>query len=151
MNVENNKHKLYLLCETNDEDYSYADYTFFNTYEEARQIAIKVCKLWDADCDIKIEKSGFMIVGKDMDSFYVTEIKEICYRDETHLLVWHHGYDGVDFDVLHQGTLEYCQRKMKEEIQKRVDKLGLTDECVCDNVVDTGDEWEVFDVVEIRQ
>ena len=69
----------------------------------------------------------------------------------THLLVWHHGYEGVDFEVRHQGSYEDCKKAMEKEIQKLMDDLGLLDEDINENVIDTGNEWEVFDIVEIKK
>jgi hypothetical protein len=40
---------------------------------------------------------------------------------------------------------------MKKEIQKLIDDLELVDNDICDNVIDTGIEWEVFDIVEIKK
>lgn len=141
--------KLYLLCELNDEDYAYAEHKFFKTYEEAKQAAIKSCKDWKSNCDIEIEDEGFRITARYEDSFYVTEIKQICPGCGTHLLIWHHGYEGVDFEVRYQGTYEECERTMKKEIQELVDNYELVDEDICINTIDTGNEWEVFDIVEI--
>lgn len=50
-----------------------------------------------------------------------------------------------------QGTYEECEREMKKEIQKLIDDLELVDNDICDNVIDTGIEWEVFDIVEIKK
>ena len=143
--------KLYLLCELNDEDYAYAEHSFYKTCEEAKYTAIKSCKDWEEDCDIELENEGFRITGNYGDSFYVTEIKQICPNNGTHLLVWHHGYEGVDFEIRHQGTYEECKREMKKEIKELVDNYELADEDICDNVIDTGNEWEVFDIVKIKE
>ena len=143
--------KLYLLCELDDEDYAYASYSFYKTYEEAKQAAIEDCKDWDERCDIEIEHEGFRIVTGCEDSFYVTEIKQIYPECGTHLLIWHHGYEGVDFEVRYQGTYEECTREMKKEIKELVDNYELADEDICDNVIDTGNEWEVFDIVKIEE
>ena len=141
--------KLYLLCELNDEDYAYASYSFYETYEEAKQAAIKSCKNWKSNCDIEIEDEGYRITARYEDSFYVTEIKQICPECGTHLLVWHHGYEGVNFEVRYQSTYEECERMMEKEIQELADDYELIDEDICGNVIDTGNEWEVFDIVEI--
>lgn len=66
-----------------------------------------------------------------------------------HLLIWHHGYEGVDFEVRFQGTREECEIEMKK-IKELVDDLELCDEDIFGNTIDTGAEWEVFDIVEIE-
>ena len=141
--------KLYLLCELNDEDYAYAEYRFFKSYKEAVQAAIDSCNKWNEDCEIEIEDEGYRITARNYGSFYVTEIKEICPECETHLLIWHHGYEGVDFEVMYQCTYEECKKETTKEIYDLVNDLELTDDAICDNVIDTGNEWEVFDIVEI--
>ena len=143
--------KLYLLCELNDEDYAYASHSFYKTYEEAKREATKSCKDLNEDCEIEIEDEGFRITARYEGSFYVTEIKQICPECGTHLLIWHHGYEGVDFEVRYQGTYEECTREMKNEIKELVDNYELADEDICDNIIDTGNEWEVFDIVKIEE
>lgn len=39
---------------------------------------------------------------------------------------------------------------MKKEIKELVDNLELCDEDIFGNTIDTGAEWEVFDIVEIE-
>lgn len=141
--------KLYILCELNDENYTDAQFSFYRTYGEAKNAALNACKEWNEKC--RIESREFKIIGSASDSaFYVAEIKQLSPKVGTHLLIWHHGYDGVDFEIRFQGTYDECQKQRKREINYLMDKLDLAGEDICDNVVDTGDEWEVFDIVEIR-
>lgn len=143
--------KLYLLCELNDENYTDAQYSCYKSFEETVQAAINTCKDWKEDCAVEIEDEGWRITARYEDSFYVTEIKQFYPECGTHLLIWHHGYEGVDFEIRYQGTYEECKREMKKEIEKLVNDLELWDEDICDNVIDTGNEWEVFDIVEIGE
>ncbi|HAU88198.1 MAG TPA: hypothetical protein DCW90_22805 [Lachnospiraceae bacterium] len=143
--------KLYLLCGLNDENYTQAEHSFYKSYKDALQAVIDSCNEWEESCEIEIEDDGYRITARYYDSFYVTEIKQICPECGTHLLIWHHGYEGVDFEVRLQGTYEECEREMKKEIYKLVNDLELTEEDICDNVIDTGNEWEVFDIVEIKE
>ena len=142
--------ELYLLCELNDEDYAYAQHSFHKNYKDALQSAIDSCKEWNCDCDIEVENDGWRVTARCGNSFYVTEIKRVCPECGTHLLVWHHGYYGVDFKVLYQGTYEKCREEMEKRIQKLVDDLKLTDDDICEEVVDTGIEWEVFDIIKVE-
>jgi hypothetical protein len=120
------------------------------TKKQSKQLLSHV-KIGKSNCDIEIEDEGFRITARYEDSFYVTEIKQICPECGTHLLIWHHGYEGVDFEVRYQGTYEECERTMKKEIQELVDNYELIDEDICINTIDTGNEWEVFDIVEIGE
>lgn len=141
--------KLHLLCELNDENYTLASFSFYEYFQDAVQNAIKACKEWNEDCEIHAGKE-LRITANCGDSFYVTEIKQVWTELGTHLLVWHHGYQGVNFEVRHQGTYEDCKKAMEKEVQKLKDDLGLHDKDINDNVIDTGDEWEVFDIIKIK-
>ena len=140
----------YLLCELNDENYTDASYTFHKTYEEAKIEAIVDCvEQFDGDCEVETDNEGFRISSSQGDNFFVAEIKQIATIQGTHLLVWHHGYEGVDFEVRFQGTYEECKLKMKEDMDNIIEKYECLPEDVCHNVIDTGNEWEVWDIVEI--
>jgi hypothetical protein len=142
----------YLLCELNDENYTDASYTFHKTYEEAKIEAIVDCvEQFDGDCEVETDNEGFRISSSQGDNFFVTEIKQIATTQGTHLLVWHHGYEGVDFEVRFQGTYEECKLKMKEDMDNTIEGYEVSPEDVCHNVIDTGNEWEVWDIVEIEE
>ena len=140
----------YLLCELNDENYTDASYTFHKTYEEAKFEAIVDCvEQFDGNCEVETDNEGFRISSSQGDNFFVTEIKQIATTQGTHLLVWHHGYEGVDFEIVFQGTYEECKLKMKEDMDNTIGEYEHLSEDVCHNVIDTGNEWEVWDIVEI--
>lgn len=140
--------KKYILCELNDENYTDAIYSFHKTYKEAKKEALVDCvDNFEGNCEIETERDGFRITSQDEDSFFVTEIRQIDTSKGTHLLIWHHAYDGVDFAISFQGTYEECKAKMKEEINKVADELELLPEDICGNSIDTGEEWQVWDVV----
>lgn len=64
-------------------------------------------------------------------------------------MIWHHGYEGVDFEVRFQGTYDECKAKMKKDMDNTIEEYECLPEDVCHNVIDTGNEWEVWDIVEI--
>ena len=78
-------------------------------------------------------------------------IIQVCPQVGTHLLVWHHAYEGIGFGIIDQGTEKECKRQRRKEIHKLVEEKELSEEDICENVVDTGSEWEVFDIVPIKQ
>ena len=88
--------------------------------------------------------------------FFVTEIKEFDENKGDHILVWHHAYNGVGFGILNVGTEEECIQKRREELKKIFDEYDLANgdnedfDMENDNVVDTGEEWEVFSIVKIE-
>lgn len=142
----------YLLCELNDENYTDASYTFHKTYEEAKIEAIVDCvDQFDGNCEVETDNEGFRISSTQGDNFFVTEIKQIATTQGTHLLIWHHGYEGVDFEVRFQGTYDECKAKMKEDMDNIIEEYECLPKDVCHNVIDTGNEWEVWDIVKIGE
>lgn len=142
----------YLLCELNDENYTDASYTFHKTYEEAKIEAIVDCvDQFEGNCEVETDNEGFRISSTQGDNFFVTEIKQIATTQGTHLLIWHHGYEGVDFEVRFQGTYDECKAKMKEDMDNIIEEYECLPEDVCHNVIDTGNEWEVWDIVKIGE
>lgn len=85
-------------------------------------------------------------------NFYTTEIKEYDAMKGDHILVWHHAYNGVGFDIEFVGTYEECKQKMIDIVHKR--ELQL--ECELDfqdnwqACIDTGSEWEVWTIVKLE-
>lgn len=144
--------KLYLLSELNSKDYAYASHSVLKSYQEANEAAVSACvNKFEGNCDVEIEKQGFRITSQQDLDFYVTEIKPFVLEKGEYLLVWHHAYDGVDFEICFQGSREECEKRREEEIKKLCEELDLSfEDDVIDNVVDTGTEWEVWDIVDIR-
>lgn len=146
----------YLLCELDAESYSYPEFTIFDTKEEAIKQALFVCAnhFEGNETEISVDNNCSRICVEDEDNFYVTEIFEF---DETKgdLLVWHHAYDGVDFKIELQGTYEECDAERKRQIQSVFDECDLSKgdnegfNIETANVVDTGNEWEVWSIVEV--
>lgn len=141
--------KRYLLCELNDENYTDAFFRIFNILSSATNTAILDCiNEYCGNC--QVETNDLRIASSRGDSFYVAEIKEFEEHDGTHLLVWHHAYKGVGFEIRYQGTYEECKMEMEREMEMVLNEYHLPDEAKqFDNVIDTGNEWEVWDIVEI--
>lgn len=141
---------MYIVCGINDENYTEAMYEFFYTYASAKNKAIIDCvNQFDGNGEIETMDNGFRITSKYEEAFYVTEIKQIDQSQGNYLLVWHHGYEGVNFEIKYQGTYDECVLQRKREIKELTNSLQLLDEDINDNVVDTGNEWEVWDIVKI--
>ena len=149
----------YLLCELNAENYTMPEFSFFNTKEEAIKEALFVCANHfngHYDTDITVENNLSRICVDDEDDFYVTEILEFDETKGDHLLVWHHAYHGVDFGIRFQGTFWECDDERIKQIQRVFDEYDLSNadnegfDIEEDNVVDTGEEWEMWSIVEIK-
>lgn len=80
---------------------------------------------------------------------YIADIKEVDTSSGDYFLLWHHAYDDVDFVVRFQGTYEECVAAKEREIKNLAERLNLTAADIQDNVVDIGDEWEVWDIVKM--
>lgn len=155
--------KKYLLCELNDENYTEPTFTIFDSHESAFKQAVERCVgvAYYYKSDFKLEcndnQNRVSIVynenpyGED-DKFYVTEIKECDVTTDDYVLVWHHAYNGVEFNIEFVGTYEECRLKMIEAVHKRemeIDcKLDFQDNW--QSCIDTGDEWEIWTIVKLE-
>lgn len=144
--------RIYLLCELDSEHYADAKYSFFASLDEAKNAARKTCENFDSECDIEYGNSEYRLDAHIWDDdFYVTEILPVDVKEgNNHILVWHHAYDGVDFRLVQTGTKEECEDKMHKEVADCCNDYGDYSERCADNIVDTGNEWEVWDIVEFR-
>lgn len=148
---------MYLLCELDDSEYTQPTFSQFDNFENAFDEALLSCGYFtEHDIQIEIEKNRKRISAHtEDDNFYVTEIKEFDESKGTHILIWHHAYNGVGFEILCVGTEEECLQKRRKEIKKIFDERNLSNgdnedfDIDNDNVVDTGEEWEVFSIIEI--
>lgn len=151
--------KRYLLCKLNDEDYAYPTFSQFENFDQAFEVALLSCGYFiNGDMHIDIEENRKRISAHtENNRFIVTEIKEIDASTGDCVLVWHHAYNGVGFNILCIGTYEECEKKRKEEIQKIFSEYDLSKadnedfDIETDNVVDTGEEWEVFSIIKIGE
>lgn len=155
--------KRYLLCELNDENYTEPMFTVFDSHKDALKAAIKRCAgigyHYDSDFELecKDNRNRISITFTENpygngDNFYVTEIKEFDSNDGGYILVWHHAYNGVGFDIECVGSYEECKLEMKKCIQKRKKQIecDLEWEDELQSCVDTGDEWEIWSIVKLR-
>lgn len=141
---------LYLLCELDDEHYTEPVFTVFQHKRAAFANAIKSCLInVDEDFEIEVEGAKRVSVKSGDSNFYVTEIKEFDPTKGDYVLVWHHAYDGVGFDIAYVGSYEECRNKMAELIcdtQEQVE-CKLEWETVIQACIDTGNEWEIWTII----
>lgn len=82
------------------------------------------------------------------DTFFVNQIIEIDIEQGDSILVWHHAYDGVDFKVEHIGTEAMCINVKAAASNNAYIERGFDiDIEKYQTVVDTDEEWEVWDVI----
>lgn len=144
----------YLVCGLDSDSYTSPDFKIVDTYEEARQTALEWCLEFDANGEFTHIQLDRIVIESCEGSFYVTEIKEINTND--HILVWHHAYEGVDFEIRCQGTCKECLEKQIKDIktiQEEWSEFSLYNEnfdIKKDDVVDTGNEWEMWNILEVK-
>ena len=143
-----------MVCELDSESYSDARYSFYTSLEDAKRAALKACTEWDEKAELNTRNDGFWslyrLVAVTEDDFYVTEVFPVDVENgNNHILVWHHAYEGVDFRIIQTGTKLDCENRLTEDINEMVTEFDA--EKCDDNMVDTGNEWQVWDVVEIRE
>lgn len=157
----------YLVCGLSEEKQSKAKYNFCETLQDAFKICV----------DNVIEHFGFYrnmeddILGKGklkfLEStnngmnFSYTEGKETYHNsilelgpiptEKTHLLVWHHCYLGVDFDIHMEGSETTCQEEMYKEAKMAYEGYEGTDWNESKTQISFHDfrEWRCWDIVEI--
>lgn len=152
----------YLICSLNDENYTEADYAIVSSFNEVLEHIEEVKKYIEddypwCDCEMKIEFEHRLCVSitvPELDRFYTMEIWVLPECDMgSHLCVWHHAYNGVAFDFFTYGSLDECKEYMEKDAKKR-HKMLKGSKCDYKNdkqiVLDMGDEWEVWDIVSIK-
>lgn len=147
---------MFLLCELDDENYTSPCFSQFNSFKKAFYKALVSCgNFKDDNMRIDVADNRNRISANTDDGhFFVTEIKEFDENKGDYILVWHHAYNG--FGILNVGTEEECIQKRIEELKKIFDGYDLSNgdnedfDMENDNVVDTGEEWEVFSIVKIE-
>lgn len=148
----------YLVCGLNDENYTMPDFHISDTINEAMKIAHDWCiesmgddYIW---CDIATECLEIFPYEcrktiKNEDIFYVTEIKPIK-EDSEYVAMWHHAYNGVDFKVIAEGTKEECEKAIDDDIAQLINNLDIYDYKEGDMTIDTGEEWEHWELVKVK-
>lgn len=152
----------YLLCELNDENYTEPLFRIFYSHRDAFNEAVKKCTNIAYNCrsdfELECKENGKRIsitfnenLYGNGDNFYVTEIKEFESNDGDYVLVWHHAYSGVGFDIEFIGSYEECKSIMKQSIMERQEQIDcdLEWEDRFQACIDTGDEWEIWSIIKL--
>lgn len=154
----------YLTCLLNDSDYAYPDFVVEADEKSAALNAMqRYCDTLDPLGVIEVEKKEkegnpyWRLTQTQNDQFHVTEIFPFDETKGSHLLVWHHAYEGVGFGILFQGSYEECINERIQQIKKNFEEHDYSDgdnkdfNAETDNVIDTGIEWEVYSIVDVTE
>lgn len=161
----------YLVCCLDDAYYTDPKFDICDSLNDALHVCRKnVCNVYgisalEADAHMTLEKkeSSWRYDYHDEDSFVVNEIFRIVHHEGTHYCLWHHGYNGVDFQILAVGPFDECLTVMRREAYKVLTEIPeaieesnfiinnpevITDvEIIGQTIIDAGDEWQVFTVI----
>lgn len=149
--------KIYLLCELGDEHYTDPSFVQFTDFNSAYKEAIHDCAYCFDSGIIEIEENRNRVSVSSGDKFFITEIKEVDISKGDYMLVWHHAYNGVDFNLLMVGTYDECVARRIKELELIFNEYDLSNadnegfDIKTDTCIDTGEEWEVFSIVKINK
>ena len=156
----------YLVCGLSEEKQNKAKYNFCETLQDAFKICVdNVIEHFgfyrNMEDDILAKgKLKFLESTNDGMNFSYTEGKETYYNNileldptpmkKTHLLVWHHCYLGVDFDIHMEGFMMECRDEMYAEAKKSYEECEGTDWNESETQISFCDshEWQCWDIVE---
>lgn len=138
--------------------YTDLDYEFAETKDKAFERFEKIANEGYECFEIEREENRFIGYYYDSPlSDYPNFIVYECYdlNEKPYILVWWHAYNGVDFTVRQFDTFEEANEIMKaesnyawiEENDPEYREVTQDDGNTC---VDTGCEWEMWQIIERR-
>lgn len=157
----------YLVCGLSENEPFKAKFDFCETLQDAFKICVNnVIEHFgfyrNMEDDILSKgKLKFLDSTNDGINFSYTEGKETYYNSileldsipmkKTHMIVWHHCYLDVDFDIHMEGSLEECQKQMHKEARKLYAEYEGTEWKRSETQISFRDscEWQCWDIVEI--
>lgn len=159
--------KKYLLCILNDQNYTEPGFEFYDTLEKAKENCVdnvlehyKHYKFSKEEAmsymEFEEKEKSYRYDYSDNDGVYeflVHEIIEVDVNENDYLCVWHHAYNGVDFEILKVGSYEECVKAMYESADKVLNNVESTEDFRNENQVciDTENEWEVWTIVRVEE
>ncbi len=152
--------KKWLVCSLDDEHYTQADYTLHNTLCDAmRWCEHNVMEVFEVSAiDALLNMHLKRVEDTEMfrynytdpenkDPFIVNFIMEIDINAGDYICIWYHAYEGVDFKLLFQGTLDECiVVEAKYLSSNRFEIYTVDDNKLEQVIIDTGNEWEILDI-----
>ncbi|SCG87979.1 Uncharacterised protein [uncultured Clostridium sp.] len=157
----------YLVCGLSGKKQNKAKYNFCETLQDAFKIcADNVIEHFGFYRNLEIEilaegKISFLDSTNNGMNFSYTEWGETYHNsileldptptEKTHLLVWHHCYLGVDFDIYMVGSKAACREEMYEEAKRAYEECKGTywNESETQIYFRDSRECQCWDIVEI--
>lgn len=148
---------MYLVCGLDDESYAHPTFKFEEHLENANKLLVDLClEFADGNDYYELTREGNRCTAKyeegypyNGEKFLVTEMFVVEDSAE-YVLVYHHGYDGVDFNILEQGTFEECLLAKNKDIKKNFSEDEIEWEDGNQTCVDTGNEWCLWNILKVE-
>lgn len=152
----------FVRCDLDDENYTEARYEFFDTLEEGKESCFKELPFdpmlgngeleYKEVCTLDEKPNSFRLDQSQENCFHVMEVLPYEPKGE-YACIWYHAYEGVGFEVLFVGTYDKCAEYAKSSAKKVCAdfKYGEYTEYYDQVVVDTGMEWQIWDIVKLPE
>ena len=103
-------------------------------------------------CTLDEKPNSFRLDQSQENCFHVMEVLPYEPKGE-YACIWYHAYEGVGFEVLFVGTYDKCAEYAKSSAKKVCAdfKDGEYTEYYDQVVVDTGMEWQIWDIVKLPE
>lgn len=157
----------YLVCQLDDERYSDVEYYLFRSLEKAKAFCkdhSRYLMYDDVEMEEELVKNRYgeehLRINVQCDrEFEIHEIIPLSFKDIDALCIWHHAYDGIDFQIRRSGTYQQCMEFAKaKSFDEYLDVFGKDKTYYEEKkrhydykhqfIIDTGTEWEVWDVIQ---
>ena len=150
---ENKSMEKFLLCKLTDESYADPLFLMFDSMDEARTY---VQNDYPKNFDEIIQKNyGYrydICIDREHGKFTVVEIHPVKITESDSILIMHHAYDGVSFDIINIGDFEANKDGLTKTINSVKEKYPGA---VIDNVTETSavidieTEWVVISIIQV--
>lgn len=152
----------FISCNLDDEHYAEAEYDFFDTMTEGKRSCFENLPFdpiysgvegsieYKETFSFDNKPSSFRLSQTQENCFYVTEVHPYEATGE-YACIWHHAYEGVSFEVVCVGSYDECMEYARNSAKAVYADFehGEYDEFTDQVIVDTENEWQVWDVVKL--
>lgn len=143
---------MYLVCRLDEEHYAFPDFRKAITFGQAARIisediATNIPYYERIIINQAEENRWHVDYGYGNDDWNVYEVHQTKTAKEF-IVVHHHAYQGVDFDIVGEyDSIEEARKIINREVEK-VNVDGNIVTYLNQTVIDNGIEWEVWSIIE---
>ena len=145
----------YIVCTLDDENYTSPTFTICDTEDSALYVCRQnIAEYFENVTSATIEYSKGETIRYEIENSKNFLVNEILSFDETngeYLLIRHHAYNGVGFNLVAVGTLDTCRDEMEYQIQEILEDshASLEWENAEQCCIDIETEWIVLTIFKI--